>query len=262
MIYGQRSKKKYSIAYLDPDIYYDTIFYKEQWIYQGSFEEKLIVTYSLKYCMYQRNIRNNQIDRAQRAISQGSARIRQKRQNDFMRFIERISITDEGETADKDKYYLNHDRIAEEERYDGYYAVVSNIDDNACDIIKINRQRWKIEECFRIMKTDFRSRPAYVKLDEHIKAHFLTCFIALVVYRYLEKKLNYQFTCDQLIETLQDMEVRELVGEGYLPAYTRTDVTDALHDSFGFRTDSEIITQPMMKKILKETKPKIRHAKI
>ena len=262
MIYGQRSKKKYSIAYLDPDIYYDTIFYKEQWIDQGSFEEKLIVTYSLKYCMYQRNIRNNQIDRAQRAISQGSARVRKKRQNDFMRFIERISITDEGETADKDKYYLNHHRIAEEERYDGYYAVVSNIDDNACDIIKINRQRWKIEECFRIMKTDFRSRPAYVKLDEHIKAHFLTCFIALVVYRYLEKKLNYQFTCDQLIETLQDMEVRELVGEGYLPAYTRTDVTDALHDAFGFRTDSEIITQPMMKKILKEAKPKIRHAKI
>ena len=262
MIYGQRSKKKYSIADLDPDIYYDTIFYKEQWIDQGSFEEKLIVTYSLKYCMYQRNIRNNQIDRAQRAISQGSARVRKKRQNDFMRFIERISITDEGETADKDKYYLNHDRIAEEERYDGYYAVVSNIDDNACDIIKINRQRWKIEERFRIMKTDFRSRPAYVKLDEHIKAHFLTCFIALVVYRYLEKKLNYQFTCDQLIETLQDMEVRELVGEGYLPAYTRTDVTDALHDAFGFRTDSEIITQPMMKKILKEAKPKIRHAKI
>ena len=203
-IYGQRSKKKYSIADLDPDIYYDTIFYKEQWIDQGSFEEKLIVTYSLKYCMYQRNIRNNQIDRAQRAISQGSARVRKKRQNDFMRFIERISITDEGETADKDKYYLNHDRIAEEERYDGYYAVVSNIDDNACDIIKINRQRWKIEECFRIMKTDFKSRPAY----------------------------------------------------------TRTDVTDALHDAFGFRTDSEIITQPMMKKILKEAKPKIRHAKI
>ena len=157
---------------------------------QGSFEEKLIVTYSLKYCLYQRKVRNKQIDRAQRAISQGSAKVRKKRQNDFMRFIDRVSVTDEGEVADKDKYYLNCDRIAEEERYDGYYAVVSNLDDDVCDIININRNRWKIEECFRIMKTEFKSRPAYVTLDEHIKAHFLTCFLALVVYRYLEKKLD------------------------------------------------------------------------
>lgn len=262
MIYGKNSNKKYSIEKLNPETDTDIIFYKERWVDQGSFEEKLIVTYSLKYCLYQRKVRNKQIDRAQRAISQGSAKVRKKRQNDFMRFIDRVSVTDEGEVADKDKYYLNCDRIAEEERYDGYYAVVSNLDDDVCDIININRNRWKIEECFRIMKTEFKSRPAYVTLDEHIKAHFLTCFLALVVYRYLEKKLDYQYTCDQLIETLQDMEVRELVGEGYLPAYTRTEITDALHDAFGFRTDLQIITKPMAKKILKDTKPKIRHAKI
>lgn len=261
MIYGQKSRKKYSIENLNPETDYETIFYKERWIDQGSFEEKLIVTYSLKYCMYQRNVRSKQIDRAQRALSQGNARIRKKRQNDFMRFIDKISTTDEGEVANKDKYYLNNDRIKDEEQYDGYYAVVSNLDDEACDIIKVNKQRWKIEECFRIMKTEFKSRPAYVKTDEHIKAHFLTCFLALIVYRYLEKELDYQYTCDQLIETLQDMEVRELVGEGYLPAYTRTDITDALHDNFGFRTDYQVIKKPVMKKILKETKKKIRHAK-
>ncbi len=261
MIYGKRSKKKYSIANLDPKTDYDMIFYKEQWIDQGSFEGKLIVTYSLKYQIYQRNIRNEQIERARRAIAQGSARIRKKRQNDFMRFVDKISVTDDGEVASKDKYCLDNERITEEERYDGYYAVVSNLDDEACDIIKVNKQRWKIEECFRIMKTEFKSRPVYVQKDNRIEAHFITCFLALVIYRYLEKKLNYQYTCDQLIDTLQNMDVRELVGEGYLPAYTRTDITDALHDAFGFRTDYQAITKAKMKKILKETKPKIRHAK-
>lgn len=261
MIYGKKSKKKYSIANLDPKTDYDTIFYKEQWIDQGSFEEKLIVTYSLKYQIYQRNIRNEQIERARRAIAQGSARIRKKRQNDFMRFVDKISVTDDGEVANKDKYCLDNDRITEEEQYDGYYAVVSNLDDDACDIIKVNKQRWKIEECFRIMKTEFKSRPVYVQKDNRIEAHFITCFLALVIYRYLEKKLNYQYTCNQLIDTLQNMDVRELVGEGYLPAYTRTDITDALHDAFGFRTDYQAITKTGMKKILKQTKPKIRHAK-
>lgn len=260
--YGQRSKKKYSIANLNPEIDYDTIFYKEQWIDQGSFEEKIIVTYSMKYCMYQRNIRNKQIERAQRLIEQGKAKVRKKRQNDFMRFIDKINTTKDGELADNETYCLNTNRIEDEEKYDGYYAVVSNLDDDPCEIIKVNKQRWKIEECFRIMKTEFKSRPVYVQKDERIKAHFITCFLALVIYRYLEKKIDYKYTCDQLLDTLQNMNLRELVGEGYLPSYTRTDITDTLHDAFGFRTDYQIVTKSNMKKILKETKKKIRHAKI
>lgn len=260
--YGQRSKTKYSIANLNPEIDYDTIFYKEQWIDQGSFEEKIIVTYSMKYCMYQRNIRNKQIERAQRLIEQGKAKVRKKRQNDFMRFIDKINTTKDGELADNETYCLNTNRIEDEEKYDGYYAVVSNLDDDPCEIIKVNKQRWKIEECFRIMKTEFKSRPVYVQKDERIKAHFITCFLALVIYRYLEKKIDYKYTCDQLLDTLQNMNLRELVGEGYLPSYTRTDITDTLHDAFGFRTDYQIVTKSNMKKILKETKKKIRHAKI
>lgn len=260
--YGQRSKKKYSIANLNPKTDYDTIFYKEQWIDQGSFEEKIIVTYSMKYCMYQRNIRNGQIERAQRLIDQGKAKVRKKRQNDFMRFIDKINTTKDGELADNETYCLNTNRIEDEEKYDGYYAVVSNLDDDPCEVIKVNKKRWKIEECFRIMKTEFKSRPVYVQKDERIKAHFITCFLALVIYRYLEKKIDYKYTCDQLLDTLQNMDIRELVGEGYLPSYTRTDITDTLHDAFGFRTDYQVVSKSNMKKILKETKKKIRHAKI
>lgn len=260
--YGQQSKIKYSIAKLNPETDYDTIFYKERWIDQGSFEEKIIVTYSMKYCIYQRNIRNGQIERAQRLIEQGKAKIGKKRQNDFMRFIDKINVTKDGELANNETYCLNTNRIEDEERYDGYYAVVSNLDDDPCEIIKVNKRRWKIEECFRIMKTEFKSRPIYVQKDERIKAHFITCFLALVIYRYLEKKIDYKYTCDQLLDTLQNMNLREIVGEGYLPSYTRTDITDTLHDNFSFRTDYQMVSKSNMKKILKETKKKIRHAKI
>ena len=164
--------------------------------------------------------------------------------------------------ADNETYCLNTNRIEDEEKYDGYYAVVSNLDDDPCEVIKVNKKRWKIEECFRIMKTEFKSRPVYVQKDERIKAHFITCFLALVIYRYLEKKIDYKYTCDQLLDTLQNMDIRELVGEGYLPSYTRTDITDTLHDAFGFRTDYQVVSKSNMKKILKETKKKIRHAKI
>ena len=137
----------------------------------------------MKYCMYQRNIRNGQIERAQRLIDLGKAKVRKTRQNDFMRFIDKINKTKDGEFADNETYWLKTYRIEDEEKYDGYYAVVSNLDDDPCEIIKVNKQRWKIEECFRIMKTEFKSRPVYVQKDERIKAHFITCFLELVIYR-------------------------------------------------------------------------------
>lgn len=108
-----------------------------------------------------------------------------------------------------------------------------------------------------IMKTDFSARPAYVQTDAHIEAHFLVCFLVLTVYRYLEIQIGKQYTYDELLQTLQDMKVRELLGEGYLPTYTRTDLTDVLHDTFGFRTDCHILTKADMKKIVKQTKRKV-----
>jgi hypothetical protein len=128
------------------------------------------------------------------------------------------------------------------------------LDDNVSDIIKINHRRWEIEECFRIMKSEFEARPVYLSRDERIEAHFITCFIALVIYRLLEKRLQEQFTCSEIISELREMNFMEIKGEGYVPIYTRTDFTDALHEAFGFRTDYQIITTSMMKKIFKNTK--------
>ena len=104
------------------------------------------------------------------------------------------------------------------------------------------------------MKSEFKARPAYVCLEEHIAAHFLTCFISLVIYRYLEKKLRKHYSCEQLVQTLRDMQVREVLGEGYIPVYTRNDITDDPHESFGFMTDYDIITKAVMKKIKRKQK--------
>lgn len=259
--YGQNRNCTYTIDNLSPQKDYNTVFYKEIWLDQGDFEEKLIVTFSLKYQSYQRNVRADQIDRAMREINKGTAKIK-KNANDYRRFIQKISVTDDGEIAENTSLVLNANRIAEEEKYDGFYAVVTNLDDEPEQIIKVNQHRWQIEECFRIMKNEFSSRPAYVWTDEHIRAHFFICFLALVVYRYLEKKLNYEFTCEQFISTLKDMNMLEIIGKGYVPTYTRTEITDKLHDVFNIHTDYQIITKQNMKKIIKATKINARHAKL
>ena len=152
--------------------------------------------------------------------------------------------------------------IAEEARYDGFYALSTNLmDEDPSEIAAANHQRWQIEQCFRIMKSEFKSRPAYVWTDPHVQAHFLTCFLSLILYKYLEKRLGNHHSCENIVETLRSMEVREIVGEGYLPTYTRTTLTDDLHESFGFRTDYQIITKATMKKIKAESKKRKLYAK-
>ena len=108
---------------------------------------------------------------------------------------------------------------------------------------------------------EFKARPIYVRLENRIKAHLLTCYIALVLYKYLDKVTEHRYSCEQLFETLKEMNMLELVGKGYVPAYKRTEITDMLHEIFGFRTDYEIIKKDNMKKILKHTKTKIQNAK-
>jgi hypothetical protein len=167
-------------------------------------------------------------------------------------------MTDSGEACSKDIPFLDMDAVREEEMYDGFYAVCTNLEDTSVDeVININRKRWEIEECFRIMKTEFRARPVFLQNEDRIKAHFITCFIALFVFRILERRLGGKYTCDEIINTLRDMMMSR-PGEklGYVPAYTRTDLTDALHESFGFRTDHEITTDINMKKIIRQTRKK------
>ena len=230
------------------------VFYKERWIKENGLEQKLIVTYSVRYRDYLRKIRNSQIERAQKTIDDSPEAIKKCRQNDYKRFIHKINITTDGEVADKEIYSINAALIQKEEAFDGFYGVCTNLDDDVSDIIKLNHRRWEIEECFRIMKSEFEARPVYLSRDERIEAHFITCFIALVVYRLLEKRLHEEFTCSEIISELREMNFKEIKGEGYEPIYTRTDFTDALHEAFGFHTDYQIVTTKHMKKIFKATK--------
>jgi len=227
---------------------------KERWINENGLEQKLIVTYSLKYRNYQRKIRNLQIERAQNKIDSNSKVINVHGQNDYKRFIKQTSITPDGELADKEVYSINNDIINKEMTYDGFYGICTNLDGDISEIVNINKRRWEIEECFRIMKSEFKARPVYLSRDDRIQAHFITCFISLIIYRLLEKRLGEKYTCNEIINSMKDMSFREIKGEGYTPEYIRTNFTDDLHDAFGFRTDYEILNNKMIKKIFKETK--------
>lgn len=234
--------------------YYLCTFYKEQWFNENNIEQRYIVTFSLKYMEYQRSIRNEQIERA-RKVLQSNDKKDKYRQSDYKRFITRTSVTTDGEIAAKKVYALNEDKIAEEEQYDGFYAVATNLEDSAAEIIRINHRRWEIEESFRIMKTEFSARPVYLSKDERITAHFTTCFLALTLYRYLEKKIGHKYTCSDILDGLKSIKFYKS-KEGYIPVYKRTDFTDDLHNKFGFRTDYQIIPYTNMKKIIKDTKRK------
>lgn len=249
------SNKKYKLSELDEEADYEKVFYKDRWINENNLEQHLIVTYSIKYRNYQRTIRERQVERAKKFVESPSKLTRNK-SNDPKRFIEQGHCTPDGEVASKTITSLNQEQIDNEARYDGLYAVCTNLEYDVSGIIKINQKRWKIEECFRIMKTEFKARPVYLSRKDRITAHFSTCFTALVIYRILEHKLNEKYTCEALIDTVRSMDMLIAPGEGYIPTYTRTDITDALHDTFGFRTDYQITSQKNMRKILNQTKKK------
>lgn len=240
----------------DPKVY-NTIYYKEYPLVTGDMDETVIITYSPKYKAYQSKIRNAQIDRAKKMIQSSDKTRKGKGSNDPARFIQRTAVTEYGEIAQKNIYQLDEAKILEESMYDGFYAVITNLEGDIREIININKQRWEIEENFRIMKSEFEARPVFVRREDRIKAHFLTCFISLLVYRLLEKKLGEEFTCSQILETLRNMNVTLLSKDsGYIPSYKRTKITDKLHSSFGFRTDYEFIRKSTMRTIIKETKQK------
>ena len=249
-------KKTYRLSELDEQADYEKVFYKERWIKEDGLEQRLIVTYSIKYRNYQRLVRERQVERARKSLSSSSASLDRKKANDPRRFIRQEHCTPDGELATRTEAFLDQSRIEEESRYDGLYAVCTNLDSSIPSIIAINKRRWEIEECFRIMKTEFKARPVYLSRKDRITAHFLTCFMALAVYRILEKKTKEKHTCEELIRTIRSMDMMIAPGEGYIPTYTRTDVTDTLHEAFGFRTDYQITSQQNMRKILNMTKKK------
>lgn len=263
---GDDTGKKYKISELDDEKDKDKIFYKTRWIKEEGIvhtdrgdkkqviEQKLIVSYSIKYRDFMRHVREGQIERAKRIVESGEKTINKKKQNDPKRFIKTDHATKDGEAAELSVSYIDESVIADEEKYDGFYAVCTNLDDSVSSIVKANKRRWEIEECFRIMKTDFEARPVYLNRQDRILAHFITCFIALIVFRYVEKKLDNKYTIGQIIPTLQEMEFMKYEGKGYQPVYTRTELTDDLHEAFGFCTSKQIVPVAKMRNIISETK--------
>lgn len=253
-------KSQYDITKLeetdeDRDKYYNRIFYKEKYVESYdeerdiSFNQTLLVTFSLKYRDYTRNIRNAQVERAKRAIEQGRTKIERKNQNDFRRFVKSESRTRSGEKATRTKYLIDEEAIAGESVYDGFYATMHNLEEaETSDVLKITKGRWEIEESFRITKTEMRARPIYLARKDRICAHLLIVFIALLFYRILERKLENHYTDQQIMDCLREMNIAKYPNEdSYMPAYTRTDLTDDIHRYLGFCTDYERMTDWRMR---------------
>lgn len=247
------SIKTFNLNEIDDTSENKATYYKERWINEKGLEQKLMVTYSPKYKAYQRSIRDGQVIRAEKLVEKPS-NLSKKKKNDPKRFISEVRCTPDGEVAKNQVLGIDESIIFEEEKYDGFYGVCTNLESDPESIIKVNRRRWEIEESFRILKSEFKARPVYLSRDDRIRAHFTTCFLSLLVYRLLEKKLDEEYTATELIETLKDLNFMELKGDGYVPLYKRTDITDALHEKFNFRTDTQIVDSSTMKKILKQTK--------
>lgn len=257
------SDEEFDISALDGREYHDTLFYKERWdptsMSTGEIlEQRIIVTFSFKYQEYLAYVRERQVARAQALLDKGrGATAKRKSPNDAKRYIKTEHCTQEGELAQYESYSLNQEMIDQESSFDGFYAICTDLEDPAPAIIKLNGGRWIIENEFRIMKTDFETRPVYVRRDDRIKAHFLTCFLALLIYKYLEKKVNRggkHFTTREIVDTLRSMDFLSVPGEGYVPTYTRTDLTNNLHGSAGFRTDYQIVPKQKMRSIISLTK--------
>ena len=247
-------KGRFDLRTISEEAHRQSVFYKAQWVEMEGLRQQMIITYSLSYRDYARSVRERQVSRAVRQMEENPSRLTRQGQNDAKRFLKRTDITPDGEIASRTSWSLNAGAIDKEARYDGFYAVCTNLAGDVKEIIAINKRRWEIEECFRILKSEFKSRPVYLSRDERIRAHFTSCFLALVLFRYMERKLNNRFTCHDIISQLREMNFLKIPNQGYVPAYTRTDFTDALHEAFGFRTDYEIVTDKEMKRIMRSTK--------
>lgn len=224
---------------------------------KGVLKQRLVVTFSRKVMEYQRYIRNRQIERAKKLLKNLDPETFKKGPHDVTRFIKRNSKGKNGEKA-LDQYSLNLDLIAEEEKYDGFYAIATNLDDDVKTIIDISSRRYRIEDCFRVMKTNFSSRPVYHHNRERITAHFMICYTALLIYRLLEKRLDgtgEHFTTENIIETLQNMNVANVGDMYYMATYTGSRVLTALNGIYPLDLDRKhYLPKELNKKIKKISK--------
>ena len=253
--------KAYKIIIADKAM--DLGFYEENILKNGKkrnvkakaiLEQKIIITFSRKMMEYQRFIRNRQIERAKILLKNIDPESYKKGPNDVTRFIKRTTKTKDNIDI-KDTYFLNQEAIDEEEKYDGYYAVATNLEDSAKDVIAVNSRRYKIEDCFRVMKTNFSARPIFHQNKERIIAHFMICYTALLIYRLLEKKLDINktnFTIKNIIETLQNMGVTNIEDMCYASTYTCSQVSTSLNAISDLRLDKKYYQPKELNKKIKK----------
>ena len=244
----------------------DTGLYEEKVLKNGkskqvkskaTLKQRIIITFSRKAMEYQRHIRNAQVERAQNILKYKNVEDVKKGPHDVTRFIKRISVGKSGEKA-SDYFAIDQSVIDNEEQYDGYYAVATNLEDDAKTILEINSKRYKIEDCFRVLKTNFRSRPVYHRNDKRIIAHFMICYTALLIYRLLENKLDRygtHFTTRKILETLKNMNVANVQDMYYMATYTGSDMCSALNGIYDLGLDKKnYLPKDLNKKIRKISK--------
>ena len=217
-------------------------------------EERMIVTFSPKYAAYQKNIRDSQISRAKEIIEKHPEQFSKLTKNNAKRFIQKENITKDGECAEKYKLYYKESLEKYEAQFDGLYAlcVPEKVEGNIEEILQISRGRWEIEESFRIMKSEFKARPVYLHLEERIRAHFTICYLALLIYRILEKeKLQDKYTTEEIITTLKDMLSNKIEGLGFKQLYKKTEITTDLNSNYDFNLDQKFISIKSLKKFIK-----------
>ena len=247
--------------------YYNKIFYKEIECETKSVKQALIVTFSFKYQDYQHNLKQHQFERAKKLVDEINKKNKKaqkkkdvekikisKNQNDPKRFIKEIKTTDTGEVACNIEYSIDEEIYKNEEQYNGLYGITTNLINDTETIVKVMNGRWEIEESFRIMKDEFDSGTVHLSREDRIKGHFITCYLSLFIYRYLEHQLNDKYTVHEIVTKLQEMKMLEHNGKGFEPIQTRDNLTDDLHNFLGINTDTEILTYEKIKKILNQKK--------
>lgn len=245
---------------------YETIFYKEIECETKSVKQTLIITFSFKYQEYQNKIKQHQFDRAIKLVAETNRKNKNtkdtekikisKNPNDPKRFIKETRTTDTGEIACNIEYMADEEILEEEQKYSGLYGITTNLINDTQTVIKVLHNKWEIEESFRIMKEEFDTGTVYLSREDRIKGHFITCYLSLFIYRYLEHQLNDKYTVYEIVKKLQEMKILELKGKGFVPLQTRDDLTDDLHAFLGLNTDTEIITYKKIKEIYDLTENK------
>lgn len=242
------------------------VFYKDKWTEtkkksrqtgkQEVLREHLIASFSTKYQKYQYKIREAKIKRAEKLLKAPGKISRTNNQRDPRYYIKQTACGNDGRPAGTG-YVLDEEKICEDRKLDGFYAVVTDLEDEEIStVIEVNRQRWEIEECFRIMKSELKTRPVYVRREDAIQGHLLICFLALVVYRIIEQYLDHEYTVEEVMKTLQNQRIALIKEPVYHPAFSRTELTDRLADIFGYQLAYEALTEKKLNKYVRNAKSK------